>query len=112
LDDSQIHATYPIQKYLTAAPDMEDKTYKINLKNHIHSVVNSTLTYALSHGGYRIKYGVAWHGWLLSWSAWGRTDIMISCVGAMAYLICCEYPAYPPVDGSSNAKASAGTFGL
>ena len=71
--------SYP--KILTGAPnreDREDKTYKLNKKNHIHRVVNSTLTYALSHGGYRIKYRVAWHGWLLSWPAWGRTDTMIS----------------------------------
>jgi len=34
---------------------------------------------------------------------------MISCVGAMAYLICCEYPAHPSADGSSTAKGSADT---
>jgi len=27
----------------------------------------------------------------------------------MAYLICCEYPAHPPADGSSTAKGSADT---
>ena len=27
----------------------------------------------------------------------------------MAYLICCEYPAHPPADGSSIAKGSADT---
>jgi len=32
---------------------------------------------------------------------------MISCVGAKAYLICYEYPAHPPADGSSTAKSSA-----
>ena len=37
----------------------EDKTYKLNLKNHIHRVVNPTLTNTLSNGGYRIKYRVA-----------------------------------------------------
>ena len=68
-----------------------------------------TLTYALSHSGYRIKYRVAWHGGLVSCAAWGRTNIMISCVGVMAYLICCEYPAHPPAYGSSVAKGSADT---
>ena len=29
----------------------------------------------------------------------------------MAHLICCEYPAHPPADGSSTAKGSADTFG-
>ena len=70
--------SYP--EILTGAPNREgreDKTYKLNKKNYIHRVVNLNLTYALSHGGYRIKYRVAWHGWLLSWPAWGRTDIMI-----------------------------------
>jgi hypothetical protein len=27
----------------------------------------------------------------------------------VAYLICCEYPAHPPADGSSNAKGSTDT---
>jgi hypothetical protein len=58
-----IHTTYP--KILTGAPNgegREDKTYKLNKKNQIHRAVNLTLTYALSHGGYRLKYRVAWHG--------------------------------------------------
>jgi hypothetical protein len=58
-----IRATYP--EILTGAPNgegREDKTYKLSKKNRIHRAVNSTLTDALSHGGYRIKYSVAWHG--------------------------------------------------
>ena len=105
--------SYP--EILTGAPNgegREDKTYKLSKKNQIRRVVNSTLTYALSHGGYRIKYRVAWHSGLISWPAWGRTDVTISCVGVMAYLICCQYPAHPPADGSSTAKGSADTFGL
>jgi hypothetical protein len=63
-----IHEAY--SEILTWAPNGEGSedqiTYKLSKKNHIHRVVNSTLTYALSHGGYSIKYRVAWHGWLLS----------------------------------------------
>jgi len=63
-----IHAA--CSQILTVAPNGEGRedqiTYKLRKKNHIHRDVNSTLTYALSHGGYRIKYRVAWHGWLLS----------------------------------------------
>ena len=56
--------SYP--EILTEAPNgegMEDNSYRLSKKKyHIHRVVNSTLTYALSHGGYRIKYRVVWHG--------------------------------------------------
>ena len=34
-------------------------------------VVNMTLTYTLSHGGYRIKYRVAWHSWAIIMTSLG-----------------------------------------
>jgi len=62
-----IYETY--REILTRAPIGEGRedtiTYKLSKKKyiyiHMHRVVNSTLTYALSHGGYSIKYRVAWH---------------------------------------------------
>ena len=56
------HTIYP--EILTGARKGGEQgrqiTDKPNLKNHIRRVANWTLTYGLSHGGYCIKYRVAW----------------------------------------------------
>lgn len=41
-------------------------------KTDIRRGANPTLTYALSHGGYRLKYRVAWR------RTWGRTDVTVN----------------------------------
>ena len=78
-----IHAICP--ENLTGTPNgegREDKTYILSKKkNRIHRAVNSTLTYALSHGGYRIKYRVAWHGGVIIMHSLGpdwRHDKLVS----------------------------------
>jgi len=106
-----IQATYP--EILTGAPNgegREDKTYKLSKKNNIRRDVNPTLTYALSHGGYRIKYKVAWHSGLVSWPAWGRTDVTITV--SMLWRTRFAASTQPILRMGPNAKGSADTFGL
>jgi hypothetical protein len=88
----------------------EDKTYKLSKKKSHPQGCQPDLN--LGPESWRLPYQIqsCLARLLLSCAAWGRTDIMIKArVGAVAYLICCEYPAHPPADGSSTAKGSADT---
>ena len=101
------------QDFLTGATNGKSKDtnhWQTKWKNHISRVANWTLTYALSHGGYRMKYRVAW--WVIIMTSlqtdWHH-DKLCLCYGVRDFLQVCSQSSCRWV---LTAKGSADSFGF